>query len=219
MSERFHGDFDTGYSRFAELPEGLAEAREIMISVDRLLARLIEQGGDLPGDSKKALRAAIQAHMARLGATSWQEYFQLTDRLYQAINDRIRNPIAPNYPSRAEFADRYRQVIRERPSTPGHRPGLYPEASDVATHGQYDWAEIDGRSDIPIVDYIYNIGRVMSDRISYGQVFDRDDAITVDDTWHIENGRHRALALRVLEEPYILQTGMDRWVIVARENQ
>lgn len=219
MGETFKGNISTPCTRFdRELPDFLLETQKAMLSIEKLLAELIEKGGDLSAAQKKNLRAQIQQIWQSLGVASWEEYYKFTDLVYQEMNEHLTNPVAPNYPSREDFSATYHQVINQskevqRPSVPSK-----PFASEVAVFGTCEWQEVDGRGEVSIIDYAYNLGRVMADINCYTQVIDQGDTITVSGDWHIENGRHRALALVTLGEDYVSRVGMDRWVEVEREN-
>lgn len=92
-----------------------------------------------------------------------------------------------------------------------------PLATDVAEHGQGDWSQLEGRGGRNAVDYLYDLGKVLSSELAYTSIFDRTDAIEIGERWRIENGRHRALTLRALGTQYVEHKGMDRYVVVRKE--
>ena len=214
MGERFRGG---GWysSRSERNPD--VEAKEHLDAINRLLAKLIETGGDLPSDVKQGLRSQIQAHLQVLGLESLEDYVGLT-AIQQRLHERSTNLPAPiNYPSREDFRQSLQDVYKLRgqedlPTVPGR-----PRATQIAQFGQADWTEIQGRGGIGVVDYLYNLGKVMSSQVTYTTAFDRTDPIEVANQWRVENGRHRALTLRVLGAQFVDEQSMDGWVLARRE--
>lgn len=194
-----------------------AEAQKHLNEIDRLLARLIETGGDLPGNIKKTIRRQIQAHLATLGLQSLEDFAGLA-AIQQRLYERRSNiPTPPGYPDKEYFKQRLTALHQAE----GHEdlPGIpsRPLATDVAQNGQGDWSQLKGRNSKTVVDYLYDLGKVLSNEFAYTAVFDSTDPIEVGDQWRVENGRHRTLTLRVLGETYIEEKGMNRWVAVRRE--
>ena len=215
MGERFGGErWYAEASRGEKDPD--VEAQEHLDEMNRLLEKLIEQGGDLPSDIKQALRAQIQAHLAALGLESLEDYAGLT-AIHQRLHERRRNLPAPtDYPDKEDFQQRLIELHAAR----GEKlPGVprRPLATDVAEHGQGDWSQLEGRGGRSAVDYLYDLGKVLSSELAYTSVFDKTDAIEVGERWRIENGRHRALTLRALGTQYVEHKGMDRYVAVRKE--
>ena len=215
MGERFRGEsWYSESSRLERDPD--VETQKHLDEMNKLLAKLIEQGGDLPDDIKQALRAQIQAHLAALGLESLEDYAGLT-----AINQRLHElrrslPTPTDYPDKQDFQQRLIELHQSR----GEKlPGVprRPLATDVATYGQGDWSQLEGRGGRSAVDYLYDLGKVLTSELAYTIAFDPADAIEIGERWRIENGRHRALTLRVLGTQFVEQRGMDRWVAVRRE--
>jgi len=193
------------------------EAQEHLNEINRLLARLIETGGDLPGNIKQAIRGQIQAHLAALGLESLEDYAGLA-AIQQRLHERRSNmPTPAGYPDKEAFGQRFVALHEAR----GHKdlPGVprRPLATHVAAYGQGDWSQLEGRSGKNAVDYLYDLGKVLSSELACTTVFDPTDAIEIGEQWRIENGRHRALTLRVLGMQYVEGKGMNYWVAVRRE--
>lgn len=192
------------------------ETKENLEEFWRVLAKLIEQGGDLSAQTKNLLRARIQSILAALGIKSLEDYKGLA-----ALNERLsvksRLPEPKGYPAREDFEHHLRKVYHDQ----GHErlpeiPRII-QASDVAKHGQSDWIHLTSRGIKSGVDYLYDLGKVLASELAYTASFDQTDALTVGLHWNIENGRHRALALRALGSTYVSAMGMDRWVEVIKE--
>lgn len=214
MGERYRGEWE-----YAERPErdSDVETKEHLDAMNRLLAKLVEQGGDLPSDVKKGLRVQIQSHLQALGLQSLEDYDGLT-AIYQRLQERRTNlPTPPNYPSRDGFRDKLNEIYQARGTEQLPAVPRRLRATSVAEFGQGDWRELEGRGGVDVVDYLYNLGKVISSELAYTTTFDATDAIEVDDSWRIENGRHRALALRVLGSRFVDNQGIDRWVEVRKE--
>src|SRR3989344_4817129 len=105
MGERFGGESWYSEARKGEKDSDV-EAQEHLDEMNRLLAKLIEHSGDLPGDIKQALRAQIQAHLAALGLESLEDYAGLT-AIHQRLHERRRNlPTPTDYPDKEDFQQR-----------------------------------------------------------------------------------------------------------------
>lgn len=215
MSERFNEDIYERASRVERDP--LFESKKLLDELNHILAKLIEHG-DLSSSQKQLLRAQIQAQLAKLGLTNLNQLPDFTASLYQGVLERIRNPKVPaSYPNQEEFKYSYQNLLIEGrlPNLPGVWSNI--TASEVAAFAQSDWLSVKGRG-TDIVTYSYNLGRVLSDELAYVSVFNQPgDAIQITRNWVVDNGRHRALTLKVLGENYTKTNNLDRWVAVKRD--
>ena len=214
MGERFSGGDWSSW----EAPKPVERTPEIVMqehydAIQLLLSKLIEGGGELSGQAKKALRQGIQGHLAQLGLTDITQLSQVAQHLHEVT---VKPPTPPNYPSKEEFADRLQVVtntlFEARPQTPRN-----PNVTDVATYGTTDWSKVPARSGNLVQD-IYGLGKVMSSELAYRITFPSIDPIVVGDRMHIDNGRHRALTLRTLGPAFARQQGMNHYVDVKRNN-
>lgn len=186
------------------------EAQEHLNEINRLLAKLIETGGDLPGNIKQAIRGKIHAHLSVLGLKSLEDYAGLAS-IQQRLHEKRSNiPTPSGYPDKEYFQQKFTALHRaedheDLPGIPRH-----PLATDVAQNGQGDWSQLEGRNSKAVVDYLYDLGKVLSCELAYTAVFDPTDAIEIGEEWRVENGRHRVLTLRVLGAPYVEEKGMNR---------
>lgn len=195
------------------------EMKKHLDAMHRLLARLVEQGGDLSSGVKKAFRVQIQAHLQALGLESLEDYEGLT-ALYQRLHERSSNlPSPTNYHSRADFRSRLNAVYHLR--APENLPKVPENVRIRSTHlslfGQTDWSMLAGRGGVELTDYLYDLGKVMASELAYTVSFNETDPIVVSDGWKIENGRHRALTLRILGPQFVNDQGMDAWISVYNE--
>jgi hypothetical protein len=196
------------------------ETRKHLEVIDRLLARLVEGSGDLSTAAKQALRAQLHAQLAAIGVDDIGQLMDVRIKLYKKLVDF---PTPKDYPDKEEFErklrEQYSTAITEfLPRVPQH-----PAASEVSAYGQGDWRKVEGRGGVRTVDYLYNLGKIMSSEFvytafpSYADINRDVDPIRVGEGWRIANGRHRALTLRVLGPQYVDRKGMDSWVTVKRE--
>lgn len=214
MGEAFRGggEFSLRVEREPEV-----ETKERLDDLNRLLARLVETGGDLPSDVKRGLRGQIQGLLQVLGLKSLKDYAGWAE-LYQRLYEPLLNLPAPkNYPSEDEFKEDLHTIFRERHMEGLPRVPRRPRATQVAQFARASWEELNSRGGVGAVDYLYELGKVMSSEAAYTTIFGESDLIEVGERWSVENGRHRALTLRALGSGFVRDSGMDRWVLVQRE--
>lgn len=214
MGETYHGESYESYHR--RVPEGDpdVEVKENLEKLWSVLARLIEQGGDLSAQTKQFLRAQIQSLLAALHIKSLEDYQGLS-ALQMRLDVKSRLPEPAGYPSKELFKHNLIQVYREKRGSLPHLPRQV-HASEVAKYGQSDWSKLTSRGVQSGVDYLYDLGKVLASELAYTVAFNQTDALEVGSHWEIENGRHRALSLRALGPKYVSRIGMDRWVEVKR---
>lgn len=191
------------------------EAKEYLEEIWRVLAKLIEQGGDLPAQTKRNLRTQVQNLLAALNIQSLEDYkglAALSERL--SVKSTLPNP--EGYPSKKEFEQKLWTVYQQQGNEVLPKVPKSVNASDIARNGQADWSQLTGRGVKSGIDYLYDLGKVLASELAYTVAFDKTDILEVGLHWNIENGRHRALALRSLGFDYISATKMDRWVEVKR---
>ncbi len=194
-----------------------AEAEIHLQEVFTLLAHLIEKTGDLPAQTKSNIRSLIKAHLNALGVESLEDYKKLAE-IYSRLDERRRTlPVPEDYPEKEDFVSVLSDLYAKgkEPVPPGVMDNVL--ASEIAAYGQCDWSEVKGRGGKNTADYLYDLGKVMSSEAAYGVAFGERDPIQVGKGWKIENGRHRALTLRVLGNHYVGQKGMDKWIVVKKE--
>lgn len=233
MSERFSGEGPFERQYHAERDPDI-ETREHLKEIDRILAKLIETGPDLPSDVRQALRQQLQAHLAAIGLTSMDP--PILASIHMRLQDRLRNiPTPPNYPLVEAFRENVQGLLNEAldANTQGRRaqsimfsgsrrettntvPAI-PVAEDIARYGQADWSSLSVRGGINLIDYLYTLGKIMSSEFVYTGVFEPHDNIRVDPNWRVDNGLYRAMTLRALGPDYVKRSGMNGWVMAHRE--
>lgn len=189
----------------------LLETKKHLDQIQLLLAKINEQG-DLSSQQKQLLRAKLQDHLFALGLTSLNQLADFSAQLYNAINDRTKNLQPPTYyPSKREFAEKLNDFKQRKAKD---LPPVWNDITilEVATYAQSDWSHLEGRGGTSIVDYSYELGKLISDEIAYTMTFEPGDEIKVGENWSIENGRHRALVLGTLGEGFIKHSIMDLWI-------
>lgn len=216
MGEGYRGESLEFYHRHVPERDPDMEAKENLEKLWAVLAKLIEQGGDLPAQTKKLLRAQVQTLLAALNIKSLEDYDALS-ALQEQLFVKSRLPEPAGYPTKQDFENQLRYAYHTQGHEAVPKMSRNIHASDVAEYGQTDWSKITSKGVSSGVDYLYNLGKILACELAYTAAFDQSDVLTVGQHWNIENGRHRALTLRTLGPDYVSATGMDRWVEVAKE--
>lgn len=216
MGEGFRGGGEA-FSRIEREPQ--IETKERLDALNRLLARLVETGGDLPSDIKRGLRAQIRGLLHLLGLKSLEDYDGWAE-LYQRLHEPLLHlPEPENYPTKDECKARLQELYRAPQPEALPPVPTRPRATHMALFAQADWSEITGRGGVGAVDYIFELGKVMSSEFAYRTLFEFNDQIGIGEQWSVENGRPRATTLRVLGVKFVNDQGMDRWVTAMREKK
>ncbi len=182
-------------------------------AIQVLLGKLIESSGNLSGQAKRQLRQQVQAHLAQLGLTDPTQLSQVAQHLHEVT---VKPPTPPDYPTKEEFADRL-HVVTHTLFEPVQCTPNDPTVTDVARYGTTDWSKVPARSG-NLVDELFGLGKVISSELAYRTVFSEIDPIVVGNRMRIDNGRHRALSLRILGSEFTKKQGMSRWVKVRKNN-
>lgn len=215
MSERFRPRPQPEIPRNIEQVSDI-EVQESLDELDKLLAILIESGMDLSDQKRHDLRAQVQQTLSALGLRSLEDQeglLAIYERLNRAMTDL---PTPEGYPGKKVFDERVARLSQNVGEAPYAVPQK-PSATEVAQYAQGDWERLEGRGGKDIADYLYQLGKILSSNFAYAATFDETDAIEIGDDWKVENGRHRAMALRALGHEYIDEHSMDRWVSIRRE--
>lgn len=117
-------------------------------------------------------------------------------------------------PNRIVFDWRLRRVLKENLS---QIPPPFPEnptAADIARYGRADWKDMEAncqrRTGKSFGDYLYALARHLATPPEEGE----ERIIRVLDSWKIINGRHTALALRILGPDLVEKSAINNWVKV-----
>lgn len=211
--------YPTNGSEYSVEGEPNIEAEKHLTEIFKLLGKLIERVGDLPSATKKRIRAQVKQHLNALGIESLDDYKKLAEIHARVEEEKRTLPNPPDYPEKEEFEKTLAKLYLSKDVEPipvGVMDDLF--ASDIAAYGQCDWSEVEGRGGRNALDYLYDLGKVMTSKLAYEAAFDESDPIVVGKGWKIENGRHRSMALRALGNLYVNQKGMDTWVKAVKEN-
>lgn len=198
----------------------LAEAREHIRNIDLILARLIESGHEFDPHYRQQLRMLLQQYLGLLGIRSAEQLFERRVEL-NIEWERELPPPTSTYPSKQDFQRRLLAVVlSDQQGSLQELPPVAqsPKAAAIAEFAQHTWASVQGRNNQYTLDYLYELGKIMSSEAAYSVLFPENDALVVARNWHIENGPHRALTLRTLGARYATRSGMNRWIIALRND-
>lgn len=189
------------------------EAEGFSLEIDRLLAKLIESGPELDPFYKKQLRTYLHQLLGIFDIKEKGAEGLLEARKRLDLRP-VNLPTATSYPSIQEFQKGVLGIVlsehvRELPEVPAQIT-----ASSVAKFAQYEWLEIDGGSARYTIDYLYELGKVMTSRPAYEALFPDSDNIAINQGWQVENGPQRALVLKTLGPSFIAKRKMDSWIKV-----
>lgn len=199
----------------------LLETQEKLSKIDKLMFELIEKAGDLNPLRKKQLRTMLDDLLQSLGLKNMKELTEFRGRFVEQINNRRKDPKTPqDYPSESEFSYLMKHAVgQNKPSTWFVPPQIRADATGVAEYGHSEWSQLQRRNSDSLVEYQYKLGRVLADRVAYGDSIEEIDPIEISPNWEVANGRHRGLALVTLGAGFIRRHGLDGWVKVGLEHQ
>lgn len=194
---------------------GVEDGKRFYNHIEKLLAIIVEAGSDFSPDIRQSLRGDLYQLMASIGITD-NNFSQLAN-VYQLFSDRLFNlPSPPGYPEKEIFTAGLARICLDRgreafPSLPEQI-----QATDVAGYAQSDWHQIFGRGRKQTIDYLFEMGKLISSEFAYTSFFDSSDAIEISQGWQVSNGRYRSLTLRALGERYTAVKNLNQWVEVKR---
>ncbi len=174
------------------------KSEKVIDDLALLIGKLVEEGPGMPPATKAALRAAIAKILGAIGIDmdkpDWsEEYWGAWGRLMTDRNGKATTP--EDFPSRGDFGKVMHEVKDKR-----------MWAKDLKPRGGGQTLE----------DYEYGLATLMSSRLIYSQVF-KSDPILQNRSGGVENGRHRALALKTLEELNYHPLQKWYWIRVEKE--
>lgn len=205
-----------GYIEREPTPE--EEREQCALEILELLARVVEKGPELDPMVKKNIRARIQQKLLALGIKNIDDplLLELVSQAHRR-RDSIVTGLPESYPRKDDFVARYRKILQEPPQGTLEPCNHNPELEEVLENAYTEWETVKGRGSLDTEEYLYELGKVLSNRNVYEILFPENDAIAVNPDWSVENGRHRVFALKCLGSPYIRRKGMRDWVEVALE--
>lgn len=213
FSFRFHETPAEKFLRqFEESELTLEEVDRILRSIEELLAKVIETGGDLDPQALALLRQQLQSLLVQLDLNDLMDL----PVVYSFLSNKSTERITPDwYPPLWKFEDIIERLLRDNLV----QRDLVPQnakASDLAQNAQVD-KDLMGRGGISLSEYLYNLGIFMTNAYAYKLMVPDSDAIKIRDDWKVENGRHRSFVLRIIGTENVEKIGMDQWVKVEVE--
>lgn len=189
------------------------EIEKHLDEIDRILMLLVEKGGELDGAMKVVLQQQLQAHLDALGVASAIDPKLLFLRM--ELGQRELHPPTPNnYPNLEDFSADLTKFLNNPPELP--ETTVSPTLLDVVARGYTDWSKVKTRGSKTLAEYLYDLGKILSDEYSYTKIF-KDDPIQIETNGRIRNGQHRLLTLKVLGQFYVYQNDLANWVKVEIE--
>lgn len=166
---------------------------EIIETIARLLAKLVEAGPAMVPQVRAALRARLHAALGQLGIDPTKDQWGILygEMIYKLFHDRQFPKKPVDYPEFAQFQDKVDELLTANFKVLG---------------------DLRGRDGLELAEYLYGLGFVLASQLSYEYIFPKSDPIVVSANGEIE-GRHRYLTLAILGE-LGLNTSRWRWVHV-----
>jgi hypothetical protein len=212
MSESFPAARIEGHHYLA--PPELILLQDIQ-KIDVLLGWLFERSAEcdplLIGIKRGRLLQLLET-LGFSGESAVSDFYAMKQDFYaRGIKPEPRIKI----PDETWFSARIEDISDEQP--PRYLNIVYPTAYDVATYAHTDWGSVasrDGRT--ALARYTRDLATIICDPVAYSLNIDprRDGIIRLNTDASIENGRHRALAMRSLGPDRVEQSGMGGWVEV-----
>lgn len=194
----------------------LLRAGLLLERIDQIFVTLSHPLAGLSSEGRISFEAELQKNLRELGLSTYSDILDFRYYYRQRLDERTEFPITPlNFPSLEEFADSYERVLQCIAADSVFSVADKPVASQVAILGVSSWERLSyPRAIKGPVDYLYGLGRVMSDPVVYNNIVEIGDEIRIISGWRIANGLHRSLSLKVLGPTYVSESGLDEWVKV-----
>lgn len=194
---------------------------EALEELEMLLAEIIERGQELDAQVLQQLRSRVQDCLIVLGVKSLDE-LRLSGIMSKLSERKNTVPVPNNYPDKEDFKKRLTEISDEQdddkmqfsgPVDPHFRDlvGDQQLLISICRAGKIKVKELQKRGHQSLEDYLYDLGKLMSDKITYNVIFE-EDPIIVEKSGKVKNGRHRATTLKCLGEEYINESKMEHWV-------
>ena len=180
-------------------PEAAVAERELLFEAAlKLLAKLVEKGGDIDDVAKVQLRQQLHSSFQALGVLKqngqldYNQWIDLCSKFYRQ-KDQVVKP--DGYPNQETF-NQYLASLQEE------RPELFV---DLSSRGE----------SVVLSDYLYGLGMLMATQPVYEEVF-KDDPITYGKGGSVQNGRHRTIVLQVLSQ---CDFRTDDWIWIKTQRE
>lgn len=186
---------------------------EIVAEIMDLLAKIIEQK-DLPPDQIASMRSQLQANLNALGVDGLEDP-KLRDMMVDFYRPDANLKQPKGYPSFEDFNTRLEAIQSEViPMTEKCKQD--PNVSALRQNGRLSFDEISARGGASLAHYLYDLGIVIANERAYEFVF-KDDPISINEDWKVENGRHRTASLKAMPDEFIYSSGLNNWVKIELE--
>ncbi|MDB5175251.1 MAG: hypothetical protein JWM81_109 [Candidatus Saccharibacteria bacterium] len=213
----------------------LLEFLEAYKQIQALMAWLAEAGPGANPMLRGVRRGQMHSLMLHIGLDPESpESFHQLEGIKVDLSSRTLRP-QPRFevPEVGFFATRIKEITSEQerfgaPYASGYAYNGSADLVDVARLGHTDWRRVQSRSGrgADVSSWIHGVATIMADPIAYNAQFAglsidaahaAPDHLMISDDWSIQNGRHRALAVRSLGEDFVAESGMAQWVPVSVE--
>lgn len=205
--------------QFSRERDSRIAAREHIRNIDAILVLLIESGPELDPQQRQQLRQHLQQCLRILRLNSAEQLFEMRQHLNIEF-ERDLPPPSPGYPTKQDFQKNLLAVVLTDPQRLDALPPVrsHPSVTAIAEFAQYDWRSVQGRNNQYTLDYLYELGKVVSSQAAYASLFPETDTLIVDRGWGIVNGVQRALTLKTLGVRYVMRNKLNNWVKANRSD-
>src|SRR3989338_5395973 len=195
-----------------ESPERKAEMeKEIFKELNTLMSQLIETGAEWTTQRRQQVRDQVNSLLQALCVKGFDdpEYEEIAARI---VMGEVKVKTPDGYPSHEEFIRTYKELLPKEIQFPEEECRSDPTLEEFMRKAYTQWDKIRHRGSGEIEEYLYELGKILSDRFAYDTLFPEGDEISVNSKWHIENGRHRCLVLKCLGSEFIKKAKMDEYI-------
>ena len=198
-----------GFESYIEKsPEELRQ--EALEEIGRLLAKIIETGPDLDPQYLQSLRNQVQDNLTILGLKGIDDPL-LLEVMSKVHQEGLTIPIPQDYPTPSEFRGQYELVVKRQMEESDTECTQNPSLKEIIDFTTINFGEIKPRGQETLEQYLYDLGKVISNWRGYATVF-KDDPIKIGKDWSVQNGRHRVATLKCLGDEYLQKSGVENWV-------
>jgi len=185
--------------------------KETFEELDTLMSQLIEQGVEWTQQKKQQARDKVKSLLNQLGVTGFDDpkYEEIATRI---IMKEVNIKTPDGYPTQEEFSSIYQELLSKKVEIPEDECTNNPTLEEFISKAYTEWDKIRQRGSGETDEYLYKLGKILSDKFTYETLFPEDDELIVNNKWHIERGRHRALTLRCLGSEFVEEAKMNEYI-------
>jgi hypothetical protein len=231
--EGFNGGNPSAEARHDPEVEELLEFLGAYKKIQEILSWLAEASAGSDPIIKGVRRGHMHRLMQQLGLDPESPVaFTQLEEIKLGLSDRTVHPKPRiEVPEAGYFRSRIKEIIsdREKFGAPFARLAIDGDADIVAVaqYGHTDWANVKSRTgSMDTAAWVRGVAMIMADPVAYQAEFaglgidpshKTADHLAINETWIIQNGRHRSLAAVSLGEEYLHEAGMAQWIPVKIE--